>query len=93
MRQLTDGEMKTLEKGWLEHLGNRKPILTDFDTFEAGFIAALDHAAAQIAALTAERDGLREALKNMLFLFDQGFDKSDTLGRMRCDEARRALDT
>lgn len=61
MRQLTDGEMKTLEKGWLEHLRNRKPLGTDFDTWAGGFTAGLDHSAAQIAALTAENKRLREA--------------------------------
>ena len=65
MRQLTDSEKKTLEKHWLEHLGNRRPKVVDFDWFEAGFTTGLDYAAEQLAALTAERDGLRAAVERM----------------------------
>lgn len=59
---------------------------------------------AQIAALTAERDGLRaalqqtqdergrlrDALTDMLYIFDRGLPE-DSIGRMRCDQARDAL--
>lgn len=43
------------------------------------------------AALQAERDRLRAALKSLLYIFDRGL-PADSIGRRRCDEARRALD-
>lgn len=102
MRQLTDSEQKIVEKGWLYHLGNRRPSAVDYDFYEAGFIAALDHSAAQIAALQAENDGLREALEPFAYLWrDALLDKPDlapvysfndaviTVGHLKA--ARRAL--
>lgn len=92
MRQLTDREQEALSEARQEY----EPcyvgyFIEELAGFDAGFITALDHSSAQIAALTAERDALRTALENMLYIFDNGYDKADSLGRMRCDEARKVL--
>lgn len=97
MRELTDSERDYLLAYWFtEPLGNSIAMP---ERFKEGFIAGLDHQQAQIAALqtqlraeSADNTRLREALENMLYIFDQGYDKADSLGQMRCDEARRALD-
>lgn len=50
MRELTESENKIVEKAWFAHAyGN---LASSYDSFEAGFIAALDHSAAQLAAET-----------------------------------------
>lgn len=44
--------------------------IEELQGFEAGFISGLDHAAEQIAALTAERDGLAMQVKDLEELRD-----------------------
>lgn len=99
MRELKNSEQAALKQArivWLEQITVVNKGMSE--SHKAGFIAALDYNAERIAALTAERtqlraesDALRAALENMLYIFDNGYDKADSLGRMRCDEARRVL--
>lgn len=65
MRQLTDNELKPMINGWQEYLETVNPVTADFDSFEGGFITGLDHSAAQLAALTAERDTLSGVLRDL----------------------------
>lgn len=96
MRELTDSERAAMQTPLREYWVKKDGLLPkETRAFEAGSIAGIEYqkleTAAQIAALQAERDGLREVLENMLYIFDQGYDKADSLGQMRCNEARREL--
>lgn len=69
MRPLTDSERAAMYNAWNGHF-TWEPELAYYDSLEAGFIAALDHSDARIAALQAENtqlrarcERLREALK------------------------------
>lgn len=62
MRQLTDSERDYLIAYWFtEPLGNTIALP---ERFKEGFIAGLDHSAAQIAALEAENAKLRGGGRN-----------------------------
>lgn len=80
--------------------GKCDKIGCDCQTFWIDYDALLTH----LAALTAEREALlqallqaqdergrlRDALTDMLYIFDRGL-PDNSLGRMRCDQARDAL--
>lgn len=62
-----------------------------------GYILSLEGLAAELDGLRAalqqtqdERGRLRDALTDMLYIFDRGLPE-DSIGRMRCDQARDAL--
>lgn len=61
MRELTDIERDYLIAYWFS--GPLSNLIAMPERFKEGFIAALDYNAAQIAALTAERDALAQQLK------------------------------
>lgn len=61
MRKLTDSEKEALETVWKKHLA--ADSTTSYIDIEVGFDAGLDYAAAQITALTAERDALKLQIK------------------------------
>lgn len=89
MRELTDSERKVRTKKYLEYEKSSKEALTIGEkwAFDAGNAAGLDHAADQLAALTTERDSLRDVLKEIAAVKPQGL-----LARWLVNRARRALD-
>lgn len=60
MRELTDSERDYLIAYWFTELNN---IITIPERFKEGFIAGLEYQSTQLAALTAERDGLAQRLE------------------------------
>lgn len=74
--------------------------LAEVDALEAqiaAYILSLEGLAAELDGLRAalqqtqdERGRLRDALTDMLYIFDRGLPE-DSIGRMRCDQARDAL--
>lgn len=65
-RQLTDSEMAQLAANWRRYKSEYETEPTHIWPFEHGFSAGLDYQQAELAALTAERDALREALTDLL---------------------------
>lgn len=91
MRELTDSERIARD---VAKSSRDVPYLADdleHYIFDMGFSAALDHTDAQIAALQAERDALRDQLQAMLNVFGHPGLPEGSIARYACDEARRVL--
>lgn len=76
MRDLSDSERAVMETPLREYWVSRDGLLPkETRAFEAGFIIGLDHSAARLAGLQAERDGLTKQVKDLEELRDYLSDK------------------
>lgn len=64
MRQFTEAEKEAQLIDWVA-CPDMSPEYSGYEIHRDGFTAGLDHAAEQLAALTAERDSLRVALEEI----------------------------